>query len=294
MKNNFIFFLAPTYKCNASCDYCYTKKFKDKFQSDMDFFTFLDVVNKFVEFGGKKINIIGGEPAIWKHINKAITYCKLKRLEVNVLSNGLAIIKNTPGSVVLNVSHFLDKNTSQLFLSSADYYMKNWVNITLRYNIFENFSLADCGKIGEIGKKLKASIDIVPAVPYNPSKKIGDSFFQAYKFFEAIGVPSMTSNPLPPCIFSKDQLEYLKARINISFRCRIGKMVLVNPDGKTVQPCTKAFLPKNIENYNWSFESLMDDYNSNIEVLNNKVPEKCKQCGYFIRKECFGGCVAFR
>lgn len=261
---------------------------------DMDFFTFLDIINKFIKSGGKKVSIIGGEPAIWKHINKAIKYCKLRGLEINVLSNGLATIKSVPDSIGMNVSYFLDKKRSQNFLDSVGYYSRKGVKIVLRYNIVSGFSREDCERIAKIAKEFKVSIDIVPTVPYEPNREVGNSFFQTYNFFKDLGILCSTSNPLPPCMFTEDQLEYLKNRIKLFFKCGIGKIILIHPDGKTVQPCTKAFIPKNIEDYKWSFEEITKDYREDIVLLNKRVPEKCKQCDYFERGECFGGCVAFR
>jgi len=287
--------MAVTYRCNADCPYCYAKNSRRIFKKDMSFIDFLDITNKYIKEGGKNINLIGGEPTIWKNINYAIIYCKLRGVTTTLITNGLKISKAKPDRVMMNVSHYLDPKTQKLFLSSIKYYSKNKIPITLRYNISLETKQAEIEKVKNLAITFKANdIDLDPIVPFEVEKEMGEKIFKTASFFISFGVKCRLGNPIPPCIFSDNQREYLKKNAKLFFRCNAGEYMLINPDGKTISPCTKMFLPKDISELQGSFSNVSNVYKEDLEKIKNKVLQKCLDCDYFKEKKCFGGCMAPR
>ena len=105
-KKSFSLMIAPSYRCNANCQYCYTKGYISKFKDDMDLLTFVDLVESHRKHENLNLSIIGGEPTIWKHINRALFYCNLRGVRTTVFSNGLKKLWIMPSRMYLNSSQY--------------------------------------------------------------------------------------------------------------------------------------------------------------------------------------------
>jgi MoaA/NifB/PqqE/SkfB family radical SAM enzyme len=285
--------VAPSYNCNASCSYCYAKDFVKKFNQEMSFGDFVKIADCHIKEGGKTISIIGGEPLLWKHIEKAVMYCRLKKIKTTIFTNGLETIKIAPDLVYLNVSHYFEKFKKMRVERSLRYYEEKKIKVVLRYNVEErkkNFE-----KINEIISLAKRSkffkIHIAPAVPYKIDREMGDFIYNLVKKVNDDGIPVLLANPLPPCLFNEEEVAYLKKNSGLYFKCNLGGMPLINPDGKTMQPCPKLPIYKIIKNFG-DIKKAGEIFSSEIDKLRKKISDKCQNCSYYKEKKCDSGCLA--
>jgi MoaA/NifB/PqqE/SkfB family radical SAM enzyme len=289
-KRENIIMIAPSYKCNAACNYCYAKDCEDIFQKDMDLLTFADVVDNHKKVGGTIVSIIGGEPSIWKPINKAIMYCKLKGIEVKFFTNGIKPVKTMPSMIYLNINHYFESAKKNFVKKTIEYYWRKKVQIIFRYNLLEtedwNVLSQKIDEIIKMAVKNNSEIHFALVIPFKIGKKNGRTIFDAIKKVIESGVKCYSPNSLPPCMFDPDKLAYLKKNAGFYSMCKVGFAPLINPDGETIQPCSKWKLYKNIEKTGWPNKKIAEIYQKEFEAVRERVPSKCKSCGYFKEKKC--------
>lgn len=242
------------------------------------------------------IDIIGGEPTIWKHINKALLYCRLRGVHTTVFSNGLVKLKIMPSRVYLNSSQYFEKNKKERFVESLELYFKKKVRIVLRYNVEKNDSGENLDRLIELAKKYKADIHLALAVPYEINEALGAKIFEMCEKIVSFRIRCISANPIPPCMLTQKQIMWMKKNASYNSTCGIGGFpLIINPDGKTTQICLKAYLFKEIKTESISEDEMKAMYREEIETIKNKLPmEKCYQCKFFLQKKCFGGCMAPR
>lgn len=295
MQKYFSLMIAPSYRCNANCQYCYTKGYINKFKKDMDFLTFVDLVDIHRKQKNFNLNIIGGEPTIWKHINKSLLYCKLRGIKTTVFSNGLKRLKIMPFRMYLNSSQYFEKGAKEKFIESLAFYFRKKVKIVLRYNIEKNSSEDELDEIIALAEKYQADIHLALVVPYVINKDYGTHIFAMFQKIVSTGVKCQSANPIPPCMFEEDEIGWMKKNVKYYSSCDLGGIPLINPDGKTVQPCSKMFLFKKMGEVGLSRQKIKSMYKKEINIAKKMLPlEKCRECHYYIEKKCFGGCMAFR
>ena len=300
-KRKFTIMIAPSYKCNASCDYCYASDYSKKFTKEMSFWDFVEIIDRHKEDEGGTVSIIGGEPSLWKHINKAIMYCKIKGLKTKVFTNGIKAVKIMPTTVYLNVNHYFDPRKEELIEKSLEYYKKKGVKIIFRYNI----SSSDKDSVRELFKKIDMLVDMSKnkkysreihfalAVPYVISKETGNLIYNSMKRVVDSGVKCSSPNSLPPCMFNDNQLEFLRNKVDYYSVCILGMLPLINPDGKTIQPCSKWNIYKDIRQIKGSMRNVSRLYEKELEKAKKKAPLRCQSCEYFQKNKCNVACWAY-
>ena len=76
-----------TMRCNERCIHCYLPdKLKDEC-SIISFDDFCVIINQFIQLGGKRVSISGGEPFTHPDIVKILEYCDNKNLAIHIQTN---------------------------------------------------------------------------------------------------------------------------------------------------------------------------------------------------------------
>jgi len=290
--------VSVTYRCNASCPYCYIGSFKKRFPKDMGFFTFLDIVNHFIKNGGKKIYIIGGEPVLWKHINRAVKYCRLRGVETTVFTNALEVMGANPDEAYINLTYYFSQ--PDRILRALAEYKKRKARIILRYNItaeeahsreFRMDKAVD--EVAKLALKFGAMVHVTPISPFDLSKDVGRNLYGFCETIVSRGIKCVIPDPIPPCVFSEEERAYLKKNCKLYYKCGLGYLPLIHPDGITVQPCARMFFPKSLGSLD-CIGQVKDLYVKESEKLENDVASVCRECEYFKKKQCCGGCMVSR
>ncbi len=291
--------IAVTYRCNGNCFYCYTKKYEKIFTKDMSLFDFFKIIKLGKKNGIKSVGIIGGEPTLWKNIEEAILFCRLIKLKTIIFTNGFRNLKVAPDKVYLNVSGYFGNRKDQ-FLKTLDFYQKKYFSVIFRYNhqFRERDNFRKIIKLAEKFKSIVKEIHLVPIVPYEIKREVGEEIFKMARNSFDLGFKIKITNPVPPCIFSPKELKFLKQNCDYYSKCTLGKLPLVNPDGKTIQLCSKLFIFKQLNEFKGSFPQNSNKiFKKEIEIFNsfsNLPLTDCFKCEFFLKGECLGGCVAFR
>lgn len=80
-----------TSQCNERCIHCYIPNAKKNAGKGMPTQKVLSLIDEYADMGGISVNLSGGEVFMHKDIIKIILYCKERDLQVNVLSNLIAL-----------------------------------------------------------------------------------------------------------------------------------------------------------------------------------------------------------
>lgn len=78
-------------RCNERCIHCYIPNYKKNAGLDLSFDRFKYIVDQFVEMGGLEVTFSGGEALLNKQIHQMLTYSREKDLQINILSNLIAL-----------------------------------------------------------------------------------------------------------------------------------------------------------------------------------------------------------
>jgi MoaA/NifB/PqqE/SkfB family radical SAM enzyme len=81
-------------KCNFNCIYCYVQNDSNG-RKELTKEESCDVITQAVEFGARKIIILGGEPMLYPHIMEMIHFIKERGMEIELFTNGTNITPST-------------------------------------------------------------------------------------------------------------------------------------------------------------------------------------------------------
>lgn len=85
----------PTYRCNENCISCRCNSIATQFNNKkMSLDDYYDIINQFVNIGGKSISIYGGEPLLCPFIFEILEYAKSNKLITSITTNGI-LLKNS-------------------------------------------------------------------------------------------------------------------------------------------------------------------------------------------------------
>lgn len=296
MEKQDVIFIIPSYKCNGHCSYCYARRYSEAFSDEMSLIDFFRIVNAYKKKNKNlKVSIIGGEPAIWKPINLAILYCRMRNIVTSVYTNGMEKIRIVPDILSVNIFHYFDDGRKSRIIDSLEHYKGKIRKMSIRYNIEKNDSPEKLDVVIELAKRYDARIEAALAVPFVIDRAIGEKIFSMTQKIVNSGIRCFAASPMPPCMFTEDELIWLKKNVGQYSGCSIAKFATINPDGKTLQACSNVFVFKKAENRTVDQHELEDLFMSDVEMYKRNPPmEKCHNCGHYKKGECFGGCFSGR
>jgi len=293
LERNFRIKVVPTYRCNISCSYCYTQNFQKDFK-DMSWETFEKVVAQLIREKGVGMQIMGGEPTVWPHIDDAIMLLKEKSLISHLLTNGIRTSSVPPTEVHLNIEHFFEgKHTAKILKTLEDYRAMHAL-IRFRYNLQPSDSQEKMYSIISLAKDFGIpTIHVGLAWPHPHSREFGTRAHQLCKHIRDAGIQCAMADPLPLCLFGKEELDYLLDNTNLIGICHCGVVPLINPDGCTIFPCQAVPIPRPMVEPG-SFRNVAKLFEEELERIRNDMPAKCRNCRDFLETNCQNGCLGNR
>jgi MoaA/NifB/PqqE/SkfB family radical SAM enzyme len=100
--------LFPTFACQLNCSMCSVNRYPKTDELTLDKYEEIAVEGK--RLGAHSLTLLGGEPLLYKHIDKLITIFVKHHYYVHLVSNGLKIDKN-------NLSHLKECGLKCIFFS---------------------------------------------------------------------------------------------------------------------------------------------------------------------------------
>ena len=314
--------IAPSYDCNLSCSYCFSKYLKKRYSVEMSFEKFkqiLDSVSNFIDL--KRVNFFGGEPTVFPQILKFINEICKRNLTFYFATNGLAnynLFKKITGyknleSITFHIEKdsYYKKEQLKLLIKNIQIAVKNKVKIIIRYNLEDpTYNEWDF---------LKKYITIIPDFEFSfsvifPSLAGNNKniTIQELKKFNSKIISLVfyliqnTQNqdqiifakPFPLCFFNEHELNIILRFCKLKNVCEIDKNdglnnVCVNPDGSFF-PC----MALNIDKYHFNsisdYIKVKNEYQLMIKkFINTPLLPECKECHLYNMGVCQAACYSY-
>ncbi len=286
--------VVPTYRCNLSCSYCYARGFKERFPRDMSWETFACLAGALVAEKGRTVRILGGEPTLWGHIDRAIAHIRGVGLVSIVLTNGTRATREPPDEVHVNVEHAHGSATRRAVLDSMAAYRDLGALVRFRYNIRPGEPPEKLDGILRMAIRFGApSVHMGTAWPHERTRRFGREIVRAVRAVIERGLSCTLGDPVPFCMFSDAEREELRDSANLSGRCMCGHVPLVNPDGHTVFPCQVVDVPRPMSEVG-ALRNVWPAFREDVERIAREVDGECLSCEHFLAGRCQAGCLGTR
>lgn len=312
-----------TYKCNLSCPYCFANEFVNHNSNEISLENFNKAINFIAGEDVATVGLIGGEPLTHPLIDDFIDII-IKNNNIKsctLYTNGILLEKhykklnhdkfrflinfNHPdqlGSLYNNIINGLDK------LYSSDT-VKCFVNIGI--NIYKpDF---DYSYIFDVLKKYNLSVLRYAITVPNCSKLSELESIEYFKSFKNTVIRFLKDcaerdiithrdcNTIPSCIFSEDELAFIKKliddkKMNPDFFHSCNPVIDILPDLTAIR-CfgLSEYTKVRIEKFK-NPKILREYYFNNIDIFSKALcaSKACISCKYRALSSCDGGCLIFK
>ncbi|MGM5483164.1 MAG: radical SAM protein, partial [Nanobdellota archaeon] len=297
-----------TYDCNRNCSYCYVKDFLNTGKV-MKFSDFTNLLNWLEKSNIKCINLTGGEPTTHPDISSIINISKSRGFSVNLFTNLIFnhdllenVLKADGFLVNLNQKKYYDGKEFLKLKYNLKALKENKKNISIMFCVDKETN--SCKHVIDYCKDYGLDYVLIDFTQPNSLKTnqyvSNDALVEVkkklIKFTKEMALNNILvqlARPIPFCIFTDDEKNYLEYGHNLRGTCSPGEsLISINPD-LNVYPCLSLFFKskkitdfRNIDDYMQQYKKSMN----NIKWKETIFPE-CTSCQYFINQICQGGCL---
>lgn len=270
----------PTLKCNKKCRFCFSREinFDDFPKERIDHFIDFLVENKI-----NNLDILGGEPFLYKPINELVEKASEKNIAITVSTNGTSI-----DSLNAFLKHF-DNKKVKVGVSINDSPNPALLEV-IKHNKLWIKSVITKEKIPEIGiLEFAKNIGITYYLIYMDALTEEDlsKSIPFYEFIDKIGtIKSLFPNVEP--VFCKGFIGG-----NLNYRCPAGsEKITIMPDG-SIYPCYLLSSSLNYRLGNIFKSSLKGILSSEkLQIFKTYQGNICNNKICSLHNICKGGCVA--
>jgi radical SAM protein with 4Fe4S-binding SPASM domain len=317
--------VAPSYRCNLDCSYCYANDLMTVFPGDMTLDRFkkvLDTLNPGNTV--KRVSFIGGEPVIFPGLNPFIEELKKRNLDFYFATNGIiepgafkTIIKHrnlVSVTVHIEKDDFYSQDKKEKLVANVKSLGEKNINTIIRYNLLEpsNRDWNFLSKYMELLPAFAFSFAIVfPSqsghVNYVQLKNLKDfspkiisliRFLKEGNAHRDFNVKVVFAKPYPPCIFNEEELKFVLKNAEYKNVCEIDKNhytnnICINPDSSYF-PCMALTHRKYRGEKILPFEELKIENKSTAGFLVKKpLMTECEECRLFLLGVCQAACYSY-
>ena len=302
-----------TYSCNRSCSYCFAKDFSKKWPGEISL-DGLESVFKWLSRQKTKlpVNFLGGEPTLFSKINAALSLAEKYEIEVVLCTNGIFDINsfNVNSSAIvlfwinLNPPSEYSSRELETLYSNIKTIRKIPKRIGFRFNITSinvsyDYLINACDRLNVRNVELSTIFPSVSGknryIKKNDLKNFSPYILKLTKDLLKHNIQVFFSGPLPLCIFSEKERDFLAKNSRLHGVCSSGKDYAITPN-LTVLPCSAlAIEGPSLETFK-NGEEIFEYYKDFINKLKWEIdlfPE-CKDCDFKKKKECQGSCLIYK
>lgn len=284
--------IVPTYQCDLDCWYCYAAPFRSRFPTDLALDQYTAILTDLLPRGLTSVSFLGGEPTLWPHLSEAMIYAQRLGLKRLLYTNGY-LARCTPDIVTMNITPW-KRGIIERVVESLEWYHSRDISIVFRLNMAKGDSDAHLPDIVELAKTFDAQLSMT-ALESNPRDlSYGEQIFRWCVHFIDASVRVHVSRPLPLCMLTQFQREFLQSGCGLRGVCDFENAVpVINPDGKTVFPCNSLpiDLPLDYISKRQSYSIQWKHVACSVIKL---MPEPCRECHLFLENQCQCGCLGTR
>jgi len=309
-------YIALTYNCNLSCDYCSSKGLHERNKKNISVKDFMLVIDWLVKQGVKSIALIGGEPTLHPEFNELMSYAG-KKIAIFLPTNGLfgerikiPFSKQEIRGVTLhlNAKTMYSENDWKLFNQNAIYLYN--LNILTNIGFVIKTAPLPREEILSFCQKYKTTLSLAFARPSAFGKNNFLTFYQIKKLFSLIekdimffrekGIKTAMFSNLPICIAEnyRSLFSYNSSDLspNLGTCCstidgKFDASIVIHPD-LTTNICMALPLsnPKRIIEYKSLDEAKKFFAKDFAKIQKKPLFKKCKMCELY-NNSCHGGCL---
>jgi len=302
-----------TYNCNRNCEYCFAKGLIKKWPDEISLQNLETIFKWFSKQNIRNgIGFNGGEPTLFSKINLALELAQKYKLKIIFYTNGIFDSEDfnfrskAIDYFLFNfnpISEYSDQERKLLYFN-LQLIRRSTKRIGLRFNIVSPD--VSYKYIIDICKKINISYVEFACVFPSISKKNKYIKKEKLKNFSKY-VSELTKNllknnircqiaePLPLCIFSKRERDFLIKNAKLNGVCGAGKNYMITPD-LTIFPCVGLITNgSNLKNFK-NEKEVINYYQQFVDKLKWEVdlfPE-CKNCLLKKNKQCQGACLSYK
>ena len=315
--------VAPTYRCNLSCRYCFAHTLDRKFPREMTGPEFGEVLDKAVDPPVlRRVGLLGGEPIFSDHIEEYVDEIEKRNLSFYFATNGLTptqsfrriVRSNRLEAVTFHIEKdsFYGPGQIDLLLANIAAINQDRVSTFLRYNLTDK-DFRDWSFMQKFLRRLnrprlnfavvfpsradtKTSVSLQELGDFRP--KILSLIHYLVETTESRGRTISFAKPYPLCLFEPEELQFLLRSARLRNVCEIDRNkdtnnVCVNPDGSFF-PC----MALNSEDFRFPrFEgrdNLGDRYHETIrKMIKTPLLPQCQDCLLHTHGVCQAACYAY-
>jgi radical SAM protein with 4Fe4S-binding SPASM domain len=315
--------VAPSYRCNLSCSYCFSQTLDRRFPREMtpaELGAMLDRVTATTPL--QRVGLLGGEPTLAHGIEGYVEELEKRSLSFYFATNGLAPaprFRAVVGSSRLEMvtfhieeDRFYQEGQIDALRANIAAVDQNRVTVVLRYNLsdrdFQDWSFLH----KYLGILVRPSVSFAVVFPsrVGAANRVSLDELQAFRprilslvryLVEATGgKPHSISfaKPYPLCMFDAQELRFLMRKARLRNVCELDRNdstnnICVNPD-LSFFPCmalnSEEFRFPHIE----AFDALEERYRETIRsVVKTPLLLDCRQCLLHARGVCQAACYAY-
>jgi radical SAM protein with 4Fe4S-binding SPASM domain len=317
------FLMSPTYRCNLTCSYCYSRGFGSVMPMDM---TPEDLAFVFSWAAAQGLNTVllgGGEPTVYSHFARLLQLAKEHGISVRLTSNCMysaGIREQIASPAILELVAHYDQEiigsgaaAAALFEENLRTARENGLEIVLRYTLTERSNPEEWSAVMDLAQRLSVrQLNYAFAFQgsaglnahFNLRDGIGRDGGQMERVIlglcadaEERGLLLQLSKPFPLCALSSSALRRVLGTGGMRSACAVHRddftrNLTVNPDLSTF-PCNGiAIRGPNLREVKDLAEAGRQNAISMEALMLRPYAEACRECALWYRGLCRGTCLA--
>jgi len=304
-----------TDKCQLRCPYCYAGENVNKKNRCMDMEKIESLLGWAKKEGLTSISFTGGEPTLFPYFPELVRKIKEKGFLFYFATNllfpePLYLYVDEATSLEIHLCDVQDYSPEhiEILKRNLDWAQARSFNKLFRYNLWEE-NLENWEWVTKTARRFD-NVTVTFAVPFpsptsknlflsrNSLQKFGKTVVSFVRYCEQRGVKVAGAKPLPLCIFSEEEMNYLLKQGALQGTCEIGasgctRNLVVDPDFNAF-PCIALDTTAGTISDFTTFGALQANLKKIVKELLNDVDfEPCRDCALRDWKLCMGGCLAY-
>lgn len=309
--------IAPTFRCQMDCAYCFVRQEGRLKTADMDWASFLRVLDWGVANGVCTVSFTGGEPTLHPDFPAFLEELARRKLPYYFNTNNLfdeKVLHGLDPQWTKNIGvHFatdkpLSAKQQDRFDKNLTALARKKIPLIARLNFFEGGTNQIESALENIRRYPFYAVNIAPAFPDLGSKNVHVSLERIEGIFEEYlalvekisqgGYEVQTAKPIPVCMIPQKTKGTAQGAMFLP-TCNqhnngFVHNLVVDPDG-AVRACMVLFDkgPRIWEFTDW--DQLSDYFAKNVfDLLLQPVFARCRECFLYKTRRCQGACLAYK
>lgn len=315
--------LAPTYRCNLACSYCYSRGFGDSMPADLS----LGDLNYFFSWAATQgiatVLLAGGEPTLYIHLPELLRLASESKITVRLTTNGMysaAVRELIRQSTIFELVAHYDQEVMASSSDAAERFEQNLraarsagIPVILRYTLSESSDSGEWCALMDLAVRLgieqlnyafafQGSAGLNAHVPMQaqvgrPGGHIDITLNQLCADAGRRGLRLHLSKPFPLCTLSVESLRLMLQSGGLRPACVIHhdgytRNLTINPD-LTTFPCNGIPIPgPGIRTVDGIADAGAQCARQIETLLFRPWAEPCRDCALWYRGVCRGACQA--